>query len=94
MAATAVYASVVRVPEGSAGQQEAWSVANTGSSQTFTLKLGGKYAVAVIASTYGTVTLEALGPDGSTYLTALTAFSANGISNVDLAPGSYKLALA
>jgi hypothetical protein len=34
--------------------------------------------LACIASTYGTVTLQALGPDGSTYLTAATAFSVNG----------------
>jgi hypothetical protein len=48
----------------------------------------------VIASTYGTVTLQALGPDGSTWLTAATAFAANGTETADLCPGQYRVALA
>ena len=51
---------------------------------------GGKYTVDV--STFGAVTLQHLGPDGSTYLTAITAFSANGTAS-RLATGQYKLAL-
>ncbi len=93
MAATAVYASVARIPEGPAQGYEAFSVSNTSASQTFTLKLGGKYQVSVVGSTFGTVTLQALGPDGSTYLNAATAFSANGLAVVELPPGQYKLAL-
>jgi hypothetical protein len=33
-------------------------------------------------------------PDGSTYLPALAAFSANGYATADLPPGQYKIALA
>lgn len=63
------------------------------TTAAFRLK-GGKYAVAVVGSSFGTVTLQALGPDGSTWLTALTAFSANGIANVDLPAGQYRLAIS
>jgi hypothetical protein len=33
-------------------------------------------------------------PDGSTYVTCLTAFSANGYATVELPPGQYQLAVA
>jgi hypothetical protein len=57
--------------------------------------LQGRYVAQCVASTYGTVTLEVQGPDGTTFLTALTAFSANGISAAtDLPDGTYKLVLA
>lgn len=93
MAATALYASVVRIPEGDPNN-EAFVFTDATTSQTFTIKRGGKYAISVVATSYGTVTLEVLAADGSTYLTAATAFSANGVAVADLAPGAYKLALA
>ena len=93
MAATAVYANVCRIPENSSpGDSTAFSNINA-TPAAFRL-FGGKYAVSVIASTFGTVTLEVLGPDGTTYLTALTAFSANGFAVVDLPPGLFKLVIA
>jgi hypothetical protein len=43
----------------------------------------------------GTVTLQRLGPDGATFITAATALSANGTSgSIALPPGVYKLAVA
>jgi hypothetical protein len=64
------------------------------TGNAFQLK-GGTYQMSVIATfTGGSLTLQRLGPDGSTYLTALTAFSANGVANVTLARGTYKVALA
>lgn len=64
------------------------------SATTSAFQLGGGwYTVACIGSSFGTVTLQILGPDGSTYMTALTAFSANGISTVQLPPGQYKVAI-
>lgn len=94
MAATACYFTISRVAEGDT-TQEAVSFSNIGvTTAAFALKRGGKYCVDCIASTYGTVTLQRLGPDASTYLTALTAFSSNGTANADLPPGQYRVALA
>jgi hypothetical protein len=94
MAATAVYANINRIPRsgGTTGQCQSFSNISV-TSGAFVL-YGGEYAVDVIGSTFGTVTLQRLGPDGSTWLTALTAFAANGTANADLPPGTYKLALA
>ena len=65
----------------------------TSFGSTSTAK-GGTYRMAVIGSTFGTVTLQKLGPDGSTYLTAATAVAANGIATLTLERGTYKIALA
>ncbi len=54
---------------------------------------GGKYACAAHATWGGgSVKLQRLLPDGSTYLSVASAtdFTANGIANVDLAGGLYK----
>jgi hypothetical protein len=51
---------------------------------------GGLYGVSVLGTGFGTVTLQALGPDQTTYLTALTAFAANGYASAYLAPGQYR----
>ncbi len=65
------------------------------SATTAAFKLdGGLYGVSVIATGFGTVTLQALGPDGATWLTPLTAFSANGFATAYLAPGQYRFAIA
>ena len=95
MAATAAYVNISRVPKGDtqrSGDGFGMSNANA-SSANFALK-GGTYTIDVIASTFGTVTLQRLGPDGSTFLTAQTAFAANGTATVDLPGGTYKIALA
>jgi hypothetical protein len=93
MAATAVYANIVRVPDaGRVDENKQFSNINA-TTALFGLD-GGKYAMDVIGSTFGTVTLQRLGPDGSTMLTALTAFAANGSATADLPPGQYKVALA
>jgi hypothetical protein len=93
LAATAVYANIVRVPD--AGRVDENKLFSNISATTATFPLdGGKYAVDVIGSTFGTVTLQRLGPDGSTMLAAMTAFAANGSATADLPPGQYKIALA
>lgn len=52
---------------------------------------GGLYAVTASATWGGgSVTLQKLAADESTYVTALTAFTANGYSTVSLPPGTYK----
>jgi len=93
MAATAVYVNVSRVPDAAVpGDSKAFSNISATTSP-FPLR-GGTYTVDVIGSTFGTVTLQRLGPDASTWLTALTAFSASGTANATLPDGSYRVALA
>lgn len=56
---------------------------------------GGKYGVTYIATWGGgSVTLQIEAGDGSTFVTAATAFAANGYATVDLPPGQYKFAVA
>lgn len=56
---------------------------------------GGRYGVGVSATWGGgTVTLQCLMPDGSTYVTAASAFLADGVAVVDLPAGMYKAAIA
>ena len=67
MAATAVYASVVRVRKDSEASDK-FAVSNiAATTSAFTFK-GGTYTVDVIGSTFGTVTLQRLGPDTTTWL--------------------------
>lgn len=95
MAATSVAATVARVTaQGGAGD----GFAGTGINATtlaFALQ-GGWYGVSCIGSTFGTVTLQKLGPDQTTWLTAPghTAFAVNGEQMLQLPPGQYRLALA
>jgi len=93
MAATAVYCTITRVPL-TAAPDDAKAFSNVSATPASFQLRGGTYCVDVIGSTFGTVTLTRLGPDGSTYLTALTAFAANETANATLPPGVYKLALA
>jgi len=97
MAASALYASVAGIRDGQAVDN--YTVTNGDGTATFSLK-AGLYSVDVIASTYGTVALQRLGADGSTYLTVkdfngnALSFSANGSVNAYLSAGKYKFALA
>jgi hypothetical protein len=57
--------------------------------------MGGLYGVDAMATWGGgSVTLQKLAGDGSTYVTAATAFAANGYVTVDLPAGNYKLVVA
>ena len=51
---------------------------------------GGIYLLECVASLYGTVTLQTLGPDGVTWLNCATAFSANGTETAYLTRGTYR----
>lgn len=65
------------------------------SSDNFSLQ-GGAYVLDAVANfNSGTITLQRLGPDGATFITAATALSANGTSgSIALPPGVYKLLVA
>lgn len=93
MAATAVYAIVSRVPNG--GYQGDAVVFSNIAATTASFKLaGGRYAISVKASTYGTVTLQLLGADGTTWVTAATAIAADGFAIVELPEGTYRILIA
>ena len=57
---------------------------------------GGLYGITAIAGDWssGSATLEILAADGSTYVTAATAFSANGYETAYLPQGTFKIAVA
>lgn len=66
------------------------------TTAAFYLK-GGNYVCACIGTGFGTVDLQCLGPDQSTWLATPTAthFTANGtIATGYLAPGQYRFAIA
>jgi hypothetical protein len=93
MAATAVYANITRIPPGSV-PTDGKIFSNIGATTAAFGLGGGKYGVTCKASTYGTVTLQTLAADATTWLTALTAFAANGFASVDLPPGQFRVAIA
>lgn len=66
----------------------------TSTPATFTLD-GGVYGVDFIATWGGgSVTLNKLAADGSTFVAALPAFTANGTMLAELPRGSYQFAVA
>jgi hypothetical protein len=79
----------MRAPEGYSAQNIAATTA------TFPLK-GGCFCLDAVATWGGgSLTLQRLGPDATTYLTAATALTANGTSGaIALPPGTYRLAIA
>lgn len=55
---------------------------------------GGDYMLLVVATFGGgNVVLEALGPNGSTWLPIHTALTANGVTGFSIPPGQYRLAI-
>lgn len=64
------------------------------TTAAFTLR-GGNYGMTAKATWGGgSVTLQRLAADGSSYITALTAFSADGFQTALLPAGTYKIAVA
>lgn len=56
---------------------------------------GGQYGVTVKASFGGgSVTLQRLSPDASTYVTCLSAFTTDGYATANLPTGTYRLLVA
>lgn len=61
---------------------------------TFKLR-GGCYGVTVNATWgVGSLTLQRLSVDGTTFVTVMTAFTADGFQSANLPGGTYKLLLA
>ena len=64
------------------------------TTAAFTLP-SGLYGVTVTATFGGgSVTLQRLAADGSTYVTCLTAFTAAGYATVNLPAGTYRFTIA
>lgn len=64
------------------------------TTAAFTLR-GGNYGITVHATFGGgSVNLQRLSPDGSTYVPVLTAFAADGYQNINLPNGTYQVLIA
>ena len=64
------------------------------NTAAFTLR-GGNYGITVSATFGGgSVTLQRLAADASTYVTCVTAFSAAGYASANLPSGTYRLTIA
>jgi hypothetical protein len=63
------------------------------TTAAFTLG-GGLYGITVIATFGGgNVVPQRLGPDGTTWISVMTALTTAGYTTVSLPPGTYRLAL-
>ena len=94
MAATAVYVDICRINEGGQSGEKHRETNISATTSAFRLT-GGRYGVTVHATFGGgSVTLQVQAADGTTWITALTAFTADGVAVADLLPGSYRVALA
>jgi hypothetical protein len=71
------------------------SISNASASSDPFYVYGGHYQFTAVATWGGgTVKLQQLGPDGSTYLDTGLSLTANGIDQDILAPGTYKINVA
>jgi hypothetical protein len=94
MAVTAVYAEISRINIGGGQSQDYHVESNIGATTAAFLLQGGRYGIVAMGSTFGTLTLQVLAPDSTTWITAATAIAANGVALVDLPQGQYRWALA
>lgn len=94
MAATAVYVAITHMPSGAALARETVVFSNISATTAAFILGGGTYGFTVVGATFGTVTLQVLGYDGTTWLTAATAVAANGYATANLVAGKYRLAIA
>lgn len=82
------------LPVSVSNSAEAVAFSNISATPGSFLLSGGLYELAVIATwSSGSVVLNQLGPDGSTYLSVSTTFLANGGGMYYLPPGTYQLAI-
>jgi len=75
--------------------QEAVKFENIAATTSAFVLNGGKYQFAV-AATFGggSVGIEMLGPNGSSWLLVATALTAAGVATYDLPPGQYRVVIA
>ena len=78
-----------------AGENQSFSNISA-TTAAFVLR-GGRYGIDVVATFGGgSVTLEKLAGDGSTFVSVSSAtdFTAAGYAEIDLPPGTYKIVIA
>lgn len=76
-------------------QVEAFDFANISATTAAFAAQGGRYGITVHATFGGgSVTLQILAFDNTTWLTAATPIVADGTALVDLPPGQYRFAVA
>jgi hypothetical protein len=81
-------------PSSGSAQTNTYSLQNASATGgTFNLT-GGIYLVSCIGTGFGTVTLQKLGPDSTTWQTAATAFAASNTETAYLPPGQYRWAVS
>ena len=74
---------------------EVFSFANIAATPASFVLRGGNYGLTVSAIFGGgSVTLQRLSPDGSTYVTVITALTAAGYASANLPNGTYRLLIA
>lgn len=95
MAASAAYVAITHISQSAAVGRETIRFDNiSATTAAFTLT-GGQYGFTVVATFGGgSVTLQILGEDASTWLTAATAVTVAGYATAYLVAGRYRLALA
>ncbi|KRR22630.1 hypothetical protein CQ14_30960 [Bradyrhizobium lablabi] len=74
---------------------EIFSFSNISATPTSFILRGGNYGVTAKATWGGgSLTLQRLAPDGTTYVTVMTAFTADGYQSANLPGGTYRLLVA
>lgn len=94
MAVSAVYVAIAHIASNAAVGRETVRFDNISATTAAFSLSGGQYGMTSVGATFGTITLQVLGEDASTWLTAATAVSANGYATMYLVAGRYRLALA
>jgi hypothetical protein len=83
----------MRAHESFSGAPNPKTLATSTSSQ-FSL-MGGKYQFTAVGTfNSGTATLQRVGPDGLTLLNCATGLTVNGLSVLDLPPGTYQVTIS
>jgi hypothetical protein len=73
---------------------EVFSFSNISASTAAFILRGGNYGLTCHATFGGgNIALQRLSPDGATYVTVITALTADGYGSANLPSGSYRLAI-
>jgi hypothetical protein len=94
MAVSAVYVTLTHISLDHSASRESIQFSNIGATTAAFTILGGRYGITCMGTGFGSVTLQTLAFDLTTYITAATAIAANGVTIVDLPAGTYRFALA
>ncbi len=94
MAVSAVYVTLTHISLDVGGSRESIQFSNISATTSKFGVMGGRYGITAMGTAFGTLTLQVLAGDATTFLTAATAIAANGVTIVDLPAGQYRWVLA